>query len=291
MRELIDSVHARDAAIRFRVGGQSMHPSLREGDIITLSPLGDMLPRRGEVVAFQFPDREALVIHRVLRVTPDGWLIKGDNNTAPDGVIPAANLCGVVTGVERHGCALGWPDRRHARRAWLAFVLARACRHATAAAGYAGRQLLAGLRRLPGYRALATHLLLHGPRTISVTSDADQRTVIVRRGHHVIAHVALRAAAPECDITGWWLTGIHVRMRYHGLGVEVDALSQAETVLADAGIPACWVSLPAYAAADIASFQQHGYQVAEMSCCSAVKHSDYRLLYKRLSIDKPTKPA
>ncbi len=107
--ELLRAVLSRGVPFRFRARGWSMAPFVRDGDVITVSPLRHGLPRTGDVVAFVGPGDGRLVVHRVIGRREGGVLIQGDS--APecaDGVIPGENILGQVTRVERHG-----------RNAWL----------------------------------------------------------------------------------------------------------------------------------------------------------------------------
>jgi hypothetical protein len=98
-----------------------MAPFIRDGDVITVSPFRRARPRIGEVVAFARPGEERLVVHRVVaRHGPDTF-IQGDGVPGhADGIIPAENLLGRVTRVERHGREvwLGLGPERYAI-AWL----------------------------------------------------------------------------------------------------------------------------------------------------------------------------
>lgn len=115
--ELIDAVHQRGAAFRFRADGFSMYPSIRNGDIITLSPLGRILPFRGEVVACRHPRIDRLIVHRVIRISGNVLVTRGDNCLISDGEIKLENLLGVVVKVERGRRKVYWPDRFH-RLGW-----------------------------------------------------------------------------------------------------------------------------------------------------------------------------
>jgi signal peptidase I len=109
--ELIEAVHEKGASFRFQAKGNSMTPAIRDGDIITLAPLGDLLPRRGDVLAFRHPERPQMMVHRVVHTKERKYFIKGDNCPEADGWIPAENLLGLITNVERQGKALFWPNR------------------------------------------------------------------------------------------------------------------------------------------------------------------------------------
>ena len=109
--ELIEAVHEKGASFRFQARGYSMTPAIRDGDYITLSPLGEMIPGRGDVLAFRHPDRPQLLVHRVLRGKGKCYFCKGDNCSDADGWVPAKNFLGLVTRVERQGKSRFWPNR------------------------------------------------------------------------------------------------------------------------------------------------------------------------------------
>lgn len=109
--DLIEAVHEKGAAFRFKAKGYSMTPSIRDGDVITISPLKDIMPRRGDVVAFRYPDRPQMLVHRVLHAGEKKYYIKGDNTPEGDGWVPAENILGLITKVEREGKARFWPNR------------------------------------------------------------------------------------------------------------------------------------------------------------------------------------
>lgn len=100
---LLRAVLDKGKPFRFQATGGSMSPFVRDGDVITVSPLSDIPPRLGDVVAFIRPESGKLVVHRVVGKRDGSYLIKGDS--APDcaDVIPRANILGRVTRVERDG--------------------------------------------------------------------------------------------------------------------------------------------------------------------------------------------
>ncbi len=111
--ELIEAVHEKGAAFRFQAKGHSMAPTIRDNDIITISPLGDIVPRRGDVLAFRHPERPQMLVHRVLHAKGKRYFVKGDNCPTADGWVPAENVLGLITSVERNGKKRFWPC--HAR--------------------------------------------------------------------------------------------------------------------------------------------------------------------------------
>ena len=109
--ELIEAVHEKGASFRFQAPGFSMTPAIRDGDVITVSPLGEIIPRRGDVLAFRHPERPQMLVHRVLHAKEKKYFIKGDNCPTADGWIPAENVLGIITKVERRGKVRFWPNR------------------------------------------------------------------------------------------------------------------------------------------------------------------------------------
>ena len=101
--ELLRAVLGKGAPFRFRVRGFSMSPFIKDGDVVTLSPLSVRSQRVGNVVAFLYPGSGKLAIHRVVEKKGDSSLIMGDSNPGPDGLIPEKNILGVVRKVERDG--------------------------------------------------------------------------------------------------------------------------------------------------------------------------------------------
>jgi signal peptidase I len=96
-------VLGRGLDFRFRANGWSMSPFIREGDVISLEPMRERLPRLGDVVAFVPRDVDNLVVHRVVSVKNIACLVKGDNIPgSPDGWIAPEQVLGRVSCVERN---------------------------------------------------------------------------------------------------------------------------------------------------------------------------------------------
>ncbi len=108
--ELIEAVHEKGASFRFQAKGHSMTPAIRDNDIVTVAPLRDLMPRRGDVLAFRHPEQPRMLVHRVLHAKERKYFIKGDNCPEADGWIPAENVLGLITKVERLGRARFWPN-------------------------------------------------------------------------------------------------------------------------------------------------------------------------------------
>lgn len=82
-----------------RVRGQSMHPTLDEGDLLLVDHRAPVTP--GRLVVVRLPDRTPAV-KRAWRREPQGWWVERDNpRTGVDswslGAVADADVLGVVT--------------------------------------------------------------------------------------------------------------------------------------------------------------------------------------------------
>ena len=101
--KLLQAVMDKQARCRFQVKGQSMAPFVRDGDIVTVAPVGKRPLRIGDVVAFTSPQAGMFLVHRVVGKHGDKLLVKGDNCAGPDGRVAVSAVLGRVTTVERDG--------------------------------------------------------------------------------------------------------------------------------------------------------------------------------------------
>jgi signal peptidase I len=133
---LMTAVLDKSAPFRFQAAGFSMTPFIRSGDVITIAPTSAPI-RFGDVVAFENLSSGKLVVHRVVRVSSDSYIIKGDNSPESDEVVPVSRILGRVARVERCGkrVRLGSGIERIAiaclsRRRWLTPIVRTAYRFA-----------------------------------------------------------------------------------------------------------------------------------------------------------------
>ena len=98
-------------AVRFRARGMSMSPLVRDGDLLLVRPVAADDPRAdkvrvGDVVLCVMPTERVLAHRVVARLKgPDGvrYRVQGDQVASPDGAIPATQIYGRVTAIERAG--------------------------------------------------------------------------------------------------------------------------------------------------------------------------------------------
>ena len=85
----------------FRAGGFSMSPFIKDGDLITVSPFGNMQPGRGDIVAFLDAANNGLTVHRIIKRQGIDFIMKGDNIRTADMPVGESKLLGRVTGIRR----------------------------------------------------------------------------------------------------------------------------------------------------------------------------------------------
>jgi hypothetical protein len=103
LTELLRAVLAAGRPLRFRAGGLSMSPFIKDGDILTIRPLGGAAPRTGDVVAFIRPATGRAAVHRIVRGKSGLYSLKGDNESLADGTVALDQILGTVCRVERAG--------------------------------------------------------------------------------------------------------------------------------------------------------------------------------------------
>ena len=108
LRELLTAVLGRGQQFRFRAGGTSMFPFIRNGDVVTVSPLREADPGMGDIVAFLQSCDRSLVLHRIVGVENGAFVVRGDSALHADGMIPGEDILGRVVRIERQGREV-WP--------------------------------------------------------------------------------------------------------------------------------------------------------------------------------------
>jgi signal peptidase I len=93
-------------SVRFRAPGSSMHPTIRNGEIITVAPLGESAIQLGDVVLYR--RGRAAIAHRVIRMQSasgrsGAFVLQGDAAISCDRPVCFAQLLGRVLAIERDG--------------------------------------------------------------------------------------------------------------------------------------------------------------------------------------------
>ncbi len=64
--------------------GTSMNPTLNATDLLEVKPYGDRMPRSGDVILCTPQGRNQPVVHRIVRVSSNGIITRGDNSSEDD---------------------------------------------------------------------------------------------------------------------------------------------------------------------------------------------------------------
>lgn len=77
----------------------SMKPEINAGDMIFIRDKKASAVKKGDIITFRLSD-ENLITHRVVSITDEGYLTKGDNNNVKDDwVVTPDNMLGEVTAI------------------------------------------------------------------------------------------------------------------------------------------------------------------------------------------------
>ena len=91
---------ARDGCLIYKVRGISMEPMLRQDrDLVVIRPTSSRL-QRFDIALYR--RGENYVLHRIIRVCEDHYLIRGDNTYSLE-YVPDQAVIGVLTGFSRKG--------------------------------------------------------------------------------------------------------------------------------------------------------------------------------------------
>jgi hypothetical protein len=139
--DMAESLLSRGHHVRFRADGASMSPAIRDGECITVAPLGLLPIRIGDIVLYRH--RDGALVHRVVALrSRSGRTValvpRGDAADLSDTPIAPDRVLGRVVAVERAGLfrygwarALGGVRRSaHGARTRLAAVYGRSLRGA-----------------------------------------------------------------------------------------------------------------------------------------------------------------
>jgi signal peptidase I len=93
--------------VRFRPGGRSMQPTIRDGEAITVAPVRADEVKRGDILLYS--NGVGLIAHRVLKIEAKKcveekyFILRGDSSVDCDEPVAAGSVLGRVVSVERSG--------------------------------------------------------------------------------------------------------------------------------------------------------------------------------------------
>ncbi len=100
--------------VRFYAKGWSMHPTIRDGELITVEPVIPSQVKRGDILLHY--NGRSVIAHRVVRMAKRmfllnshtaainaSFILRGDASSTCDGPVDADQILGKVVSVERNG--------------------------------------------------------------------------------------------------------------------------------------------------------------------------------------------
>ena len=126
MSATIEEVLARDGIIVYKTRGVSMEPMLRQNrDLVTIR-VPDCRLKRFDIALYRRGDDH--VLHRVIKVKEDYYIIRGDNTFSLE-TVPDDDVIGVLTGFIRKGKEHSVTERgyRFYARIWNGIYPIRSC--------------------------------------------------------------------------------------------------------------------------------------------------------------------
>lgn len=112
-------------SVRFRAPGHSMHPTIKEGETITVVPISSFDIKRGDILLYLVGKK--VVAHRVVSIERKKsdvmtqssklsshhlFLLRGDASGTCDEPVEAQQVLGKVVSVKRGGCSIDVYSRR-----------------------------------------------------------------------------------------------------------------------------------------------------------------------------------
>ena len=112
MTNTFEQVLDRDGYLVYTNVGCSMMPLLRQRrDVIEIRKKAPGRCRKYDVVLYKRGDR--YILHRIIKVLPDGYVIMGDHNTFKEYDVTDDMILGVMTRVVRDGKSITTTDWRY----------------------------------------------------------------------------------------------------------------------------------------------------------------------------------
>lgn len=96
--------------------GRSMLPLLRQGrDLMVIQKKGSQRCQKYDAVLYKRPSDNHYILHRILEVRENDYVLAGDNNTFKEYGITDAHILGILTAVIRDGKEIPVTDPKYLR--------------------------------------------------------------------------------------------------------------------------------------------------------------------------------
>jgi len=252
LSELIKAVLGKNADFRFRARGYSMYPAIRDGDVITLSPIPQHILQPGDVAAYLHPLTGQLVVHRLWDFRDGYYLGAGDNSENPDGWVAGDTLMGIVTGVERKGQKIRWHHgKSQPIKAWLSWTTRM---RITRWRSGVRRKVIQksqseGMKKIsrPFVRAMVRSGLSSLTDVVIDPGDSVGQKQRIRidlfllKIHSVRMEFERETTPGKCR---WWFSGSGTHPLFCNLDLEREVFQEGRMMMCESGESQVWVDLP-----------------------------------------------
>jgi hypothetical protein len=94
--------------VRFRPKGESMHPTIKDGEAVNMEPIEPVDVRRGDIILYKSSTARGVIAHRVVGVNRSegdvtSFILRGDASRTCDLPVAPEQVLGRVVSVEREG--------------------------------------------------------------------------------------------------------------------------------------------------------------------------------------------
>ena len=130
--EMSTTLLRRGTRVRFHAKGQSMQPTIRDGEVLTVVPIAPSDVQRRDIILYRAVS--GLIAHRVVEITKKqghavAFTLRGDALGTCDAPVPAEQLLGKVIAVTRGNHQVDVASRRairwHTLWVWASYFTQR----------------------------------------------------------------------------------------------------------------------------------------------------------------------
>lgn len=95
---LAQELSAAGLSFRFQAVGQSMYPTIRNGEVLHVEPIGNSKLKRGDIILFRRGD--GLKAHRIVKIGGEVFVTRGDSSLQADSEVGREEILGRVVAKE-----------------------------------------------------------------------------------------------------------------------------------------------------------------------------------------------
>jgi ribosomal protein S18 acetylase RimI-like enzyme len=257
---LLRDIAGKADIVRLQAKGGSMFPSIQSGDWVDIALGKDKSNgyKKGDLILFRREDD--LCLHRVLKETGQGFMLKGDMSFGLDGIIPVGDILGRAVSIQRGKRRVDLasrPQRLLAAIAADASILTQYPLLCVRKLSSRAMAILPRAQSLKTYRRIAKKILnclvivrVAGPqdeeqlRDLYLMAGRDIREgleriktegfwLVAQRGRRIVA--GLTVSRSENDGELWIIFSLEVKPVFRGLGIGRMIVEQAVAKAGESG--------------------------------------------------------